>query len=382
MKRKQIIVLIVILAALHQLFPASVLQLTESARQKLDSNDKTCHIISSINDGNYTIDSKTASIDDVVKLSIVCSQKSDNKIIIYSNFNNLEIEYSGVNVCETKPLIELGKVSIKWYKIEERDGNDYSNTAPTWHWENIPYKETEVIGWRDQFIVVADVTPTVFDPVFCNGKIVGTIRYKAVLNIDGDSYSTPGKDSRYKGSISNKVHRISLKGNTECEVINFALALCNLPYIWGSASFTGSVWDKQQAELFIGADCADFAVAAHQLAGKQLPYDCIKDQFHTKIIAKQHSQQNGNYLTSQEEFISIGDNGVQTGDFIYWGRAHVGLFYADKSDPESSYAGEADGKFNQWDLVIHTLFAEPKIECISDIPNYGDLTVYRFTKKE
>ena len=344
----------------------------------LFSDTGTIQIISSINDSVYTIDSKIASIDDDIKLSIVFNQKLQNNIINYSPVENLSIVESGISNNDIVHWDEVGESSIKWYKIEEANGDYYSNTEPTWHWENIPYKETEIVEWRNQFIVTADVTPTVFKPVFCNGKITGTMRYKAVLNIDGDTFSTPGKDSKYRGSISNKVHRISLKGNTDSKIINFALAMCNLPYIWGSASFTGSKWDNHQAELFIGADCADFAVAAYQMAGYQLAYDSIKDRTKTKIIAKQATHQNGNYLDAQNDVIIVGENGIHPGDFVYWGKVHVGLYYEDKSDPESSYRGKRDGIFNKFDLVIHTLYAEPKIESISEIPDYGNLTIYQF----
>ena len=136
------------------------------------------------------LDSKTASIDDDVKLSIALSHNSE---IIVPPFEN------------------LGNISIKWYKVEEANGDYYSNTDPSWHWEEIPYKETEVLEWRDQFIITADVTPTVFQPVYCDGKVVGTMRYKAVLTIDGETYSTPCIESKYRGSISRDVHRISLK---------------------------------------------------------------------------------------------------------------------------------------------------------------------------
>ena len=275
-------------------------------------------------------------------------------------------------------LSNLGHCSIKWYKVEEANGDHYSNTYPSWHWEKIPYKETEVIEWRNRLIVTADVTPTVFDPMYCNGNVVGTMRFKAVININGETYSTPGKESTYKGSISQDVHRISLKGHTNNEVINYALTMCNLPYIWGSESFTGSKWDKHQAELYIGADCADFVVAAYQMAGKGLPYDSIKDLSYTKIIAIQCSEENGNYLDEQNSTIPIGEEGINIGDIVYWGEVHVGLFYADKSDPQGEYSGDADGIFNQWDMVLHTLFAEPKIESIQDIPMYGKRKVYRY----
>ena len=364
----------------------------DKTKQKLAAIDNKLYIISSINGGQFTEYSKTASIDDNIKITIVLYKSNGSRIIPYSfvyDFCDYGIKQAEIRFSpEIDSLIDksmmnsslngLGHCTIKWYKVEEANGEHYSNTYPSWHWEKIPYKETEVIEWRNNFIVPADVTPTVFGPVYCNGDVVGTMRFKAILTINDESISTPGNESTYKGSINQDVHRISSKGNTNNEVINYGLAMCNLPYIWGSESFTGSKWDKHQAELFIGADCADFVVAAHQMAGKQLPYDSIKDLSYTKIIAVQCSEENGNYLDEQNSKIRIGNEGINIGDIIYWGEAHVGLLYADKSDPQGEYSGHADGIFNQWDLVLHTLFAEPKIESIQDIPKYGKLKVYRY----
>ena len=374
-----------------------VIHLSECELQELKDKDNTLLIISSVNGKPYSSYSKTASIEDEVKLSVVLWKNIGNRFATYSEVENLihkgfehsntkiKIQISGGEEGYMKmipSLKALGNVSIKWYKIEEANGDDYNNPDPSWHWEDIPYKETEVVEWRNKFIVNADVTPTVFEPVYCNGKVVGTMRYKAVLTINDETFSTPDKESKHMNSISKAVHRISLKGNTNNEVINCALAMCNLPYIWGSASFTGDKYDNHQAELFIGADCADFCVAAHQMAGKQLPYDCIRYLSHTRIITKENSVKNGNYLDSDNNEIKVGNDGVQAGDFVYWGTAHVGLFFEDKSNPNGQYSGQADGIFNHWDLVLHTLEAEPKIERIMNIQDYGNLTVYRFEKKE
>ena len=390
------IILLLFIMIRHQ-YANPVIERSKLYLLELEAKDKTLHIISSINGAVYSKNSKTASIDDDVKLSVVFWKSNGYRIITHSevkdlnqygvkqpknNFQSYIVNGSKSQNFMIPSIIALGEVSIKWYKVEEANGGSYDNTKPEWHWDDIPYKETEIIEWRDKFIVTPDVTPTIFDPVYCDGKVVGTMRYKAVLTINGETYSTPGKDSKYKGSISDKVHRISFKGNTDNEVINYAFAMCNLPYIWGSESFTGSKWDKHQAELFIGADCADFAVAAHQLAGKQLPYDSIKYLSHTLIVTTPKSKEDGNYLNNQNNLIKVGKKGVQSGDFIYWnynsrGAGHVGLFYEDKSNPNGQFAGEADGIFNAWDLVIHTLFHEPEIKPIGEA-YHGNIRVYRF----
>lgn len=333
-------------------------------------------ILSSQSEIYFTTESKTIPLDNPFSIVILIKVTEEDRTLYYSPVTNIQLK--GVTIPRDKilPITDLNISSIKWYKVEEATGGYYSNTDPEWHWDDIKYKETEVREWRNLSYVIPNVGPSVIEPVYCDGNTVGTMRFKVEVTIGEETYSNPGKDSKYRGSISQDVHRISIKGNTDNEVINFAYALCNLPYIWGSESFTGSKWDNHQAELFIGADCADFCVAAHQLAGNQLPYDSIKDLSHTKIIAKENSSNNGIYLNDSGDPIKVGIDGVQVGDFVYWDKVHVGLFLQDKSDPSGEYKGNADGIFNRWDLVIHTLFKEPRVEPVGEA-YYGKLTVYR-----
>ncbi len=340
------------------------------------------YIVSNIDGSVFTNDSKTASINDTLRMSIVGNNENNGEQVYYSNSTKLQINGQVISESNIQNWAEINNdYSIKWFKVEEANGKYYNNTSPSWHWEDIPYKETEIIEWRDRYDIIPCVEPTIFRAVFCNGKTVGTMRFKVTLTINGITISTPGKDSKYKGSISDKVHRISLKGNTGNEIINHAYSLCNLPYIWGSESFTGSKWDNHQSELFIGADCADFAVAAYQLAGYQIPYDEIRNNEYTDIIATVYSYQDKNLLNINEEIIVVGKEGIQIGDFIYWNYntsgGHVALFLEDKSDPNGEFAGQSDRVFNEWDLVIQTLFHEPEVKSVGDA-YHGNVRVYRY----
>ncbi|NQT65923.1 MAG: C40 family peptidase [FCB group bacterium] len=340
-------------------------------------------IISKINESEYSTESKISSVDDELRMSFVIETKINGEKHYYSDIDNIILKGLDINNNVIQNLTNLSKdIIINWYKIEEADGNNYNNCSPQWHWEEISYKETKLAKWDNRSIIIPDVKPTIFTPVYCDNKIAGTMRYKVTINLNNKTYSSKGKTSKYKGSISDKIHRISLKGNTNNEVINYAFAMCNLPYIWGSANFSNSSnWDNQ-AERFIGADCADFAVAAHQLAGNQIPYDSIKNLTHTEIITTVELMENGNYLNNRKQQIEIGDNGIQIGDFVYWnfdqqGAGHVGLFFKDKSNPNGRYEGRPDGVFNKWDLVIHTLFHEPEIKSIETAYS-GNIRIYRF----
>ena len=342
-------------------------------------------IISNSNNSGYTDTSKIASVDDNLKMSFVVIIKANGTTEYYSDIATFILGKESVTTNGNIKSIS-DNVQISWFKIEEANGDYYDNTSPTWHWEEIPYIETQITKWDNKSIISPNVIPSIYTPVYCNGKVTGTMRFKVSASIDDKIYSTKGKDSKYKGSISDEIHRISLKGNTKNEVINFAFAMCNLPYIWGSANFSKSAkWDNQ-AERFIGADCADFAVAAHQLAGNQIAYDRIKGLKNSTIITTpKYISKKGTYLNKQKQSIKVGEDGVKIGDFVYWkynqqGSGHVGLFLEDKSNPQGKFKGNANGLFDEWDLVIHTLFHEPEIKSIGTAYS-GALRIYRFKSK-
>ena len=247
----------------------------------------------------------------------------------------------------------LGQYRISWYRVE----NDcrekyYSNTSPEWHWDWLDYKETVMDS--NVISIAADVAPAILSPVTLDGVAVGTMRYRVKLIYNGREYISPGSDDRYKGCITENVHRISRRGNTGNKILDNAIAMCNCPYIWGSASFTGSRFDNQ-AGRFLGADCADFAVAAARMAGYQkMPYvgsralEPLTDQ-----VASMRKEVESVYLGNDGRIL-LDSSHVRPGDFIVWD-GHVGLIYKDT---------EPLGVLDTSDLVLHTLFNEPGVTTI------------------
>ncbi|MEA2103861.1 MAG: hypothetical protein U9P79_04365, partial [Candidatus Cloacimonadota bacterium] len=142
-------------------------------------------IISKLNDSNYNDKSKLASVDDDLKMSFVISKKINGNTKFYSDIKNFELKDNLINpkmVIDINDLSE--KIQISWFKIEEANGDSYNNCSPSWHWEEIPYKETKITEWDNMSIIIPDVKPTIFKPVYCNEKITGSMRFKVTININ------------------------------------------------------------------------------------------------------------------------------------------------------------------------------------------------------
>ncbi|MFH1668289.1 MAG: hypothetical protein ABIA62_00005 [Candidatus Woesearchaeota archaeon] len=259
--------------------------------------------------------------------------------------------------------------SAAWFRVEsDSRGKWYNNSSRDWmwdHWEPLDYAETPL---GKGLSIKADVAPTILDPIYQDGEAVGTMRFSLVL-CDGETfYETPGSNSRHQGGVSEDVHRIAKKGDTGNDIIDNAYALCNNPYIWASNTTTGSEFDNQ-AEHFVGADCADFAVAASRLAGFEgLPYaGSMTLDGYTDFVVRPRSSGNieGTFVDEEGNSIPIGEDGVKIGDFVLYHR-HAALLAEDRSDPYGILDGRPNGVLDEHDLVIHTLFAEPRLQPITD----------------
>lgn len=315
---------------------------------------RSIQIVSGITESIPSDENKIVEyIDEVTLYAIIEIEKNDGSVIFLSDADSFFIEERKAVAVPIQN--SLKNYNLIWYKIENDAKNKwYSNTDPTWHWDELDYKETLIDGISTR--ITADVATTIISATGLDGKAVGTMRYRVKLIYKGRTFSSPGKNETYKGCISEAVHRISRKGNSGNEIVDYGLAMCNSPYIWGSASYTGSKFDNQ-AERFVGADCADFAVAAARMAGyKKLPYGGSRTLGpYVTNIARPSRSENGLYYAGNKK-VSVSTDAVRPGDFVVW-PGHVGLFYKD-TDPI--------GVLDETDLVLHTLFDEPKIVGIDE----------------
>jgi cell wall-associated NlpC family hydrolase len=254
------------------------------------------------------------------------------------------------------PPGEREKLKVTWYKVEPtrgKDGKGFSNeqwilkngkAQKVWAWDTLRYQES-VWDSTNSWTKIANVCPVQLDP-----HDFGTMRFKVEVSYRGQHAASGGAEKVEKdGEI--QAHRVSVRGNSGNDLLDWACSLFNLPYIWGSASITRTS-EGHQAEKYIGADCADFVVCAARRAGYEVPYkgsQYLKP--YTLPVAKPDSLNlKGEYLLGGKTIpVDDGDpRTVHTGDLLLWSN-HVAMFAADNGN----------GILDAGDEVVQILFHEP-----------------------
>lgn len=292
--------------------------------------------------------------------------------LVYASFEKLELQGQTVSAKSIRPLREMpGLQAVVFIKVEsERQHYSNSNKTPGW-WDDIAYSES-VWKCSQGEPVAVDVAGMARRGVSWQGVPVGTMRFKAALEFPNHYLSTPGAGAVQRGGSMPGVLRISRKGNTGNRAVDEALALANLPYIWGSAAFKGvSTPSSHQAERNIGADCADLVVAAWRKAGlTNMRYSgaaplaaSLKGRGRAFSPAR---VENGIYRNKQGKSIPVGSDGVAPGAGIFWvygkGRGHAGILVQDLG-PD----GRANGVLDVHDPVFHTSWSTPIIQNLGQI---------------
>jgi hypothetical protein len=134
--------------------------------------------------------------------------------------------------------------------------------------DRIEYFETPLDG-RGTTRRLRDARPTepIERPAALDG--LGTMRLAATVRAAGVELSTPGAEDAPDGLISDRVFRYSFRSDDG--LVGWLTSFLNVPYLFGSAG-KGS---RNQAERYLGADCADVIVAALRRAGHPLEYTSV-----------------------------------------------------------------------------------------------------------
>jgi hypothetical protein len=244
---------------------------------------------------------------------------------------------------ETHPDIQL-----RWYKVEPK-GDSYNNTAGGFHWDVIEYQEHPMGPWGKKWQMPADAHPVGY-PDTHDG--LGTMGFKVSVKIGDKVYSSPGKESIFRGGLSDKVIRVAFRRDDTFP--GYLTELFNTPYIWGSA---GHPPKKHQAERLIGSDCADFVVYGIRRTGKNVPY---RGSWHLPesadtLFRSEKIDPQGRYLQKNGKTVPIGKDGVHLGDLLLF-PGHVGALVEDR---------KPEGVLDINDVMIHTFWAPPTEEPIS-----------------
>lgn len=278
----------------------------------------------------------------------------------------------GRAVHEPVPLARLpGLVRITWYLVESAQPSWRNRERNPGWWDAVRYNELE-LPWDGYGVVDVDVRPARLRGVSWKGKSVGTMRVKAVVELESVVLSTPGAEAAGTGGVLDGVRRVTRLGGSGNAVVDAALGLANLPYIWGSAPVGGAGdWPSHQAELFVGADCADLVVAAWRMSG-------LANESYTSVarLLERHAdsriqiagRRDGVYVGTAGAPIRFGPGGAEAGAMIGWrfgpnlGKSHAAVLVEDRGP-----TGAPNGSLDEWDLVLHALWEPPVLEALSEV---------------
>jgi cell wall-associated NlpC family hydrolase len=288
----------------------------------------------------------------------------------YSDFPAALVD--GRTVRAPAPLAELpGLVRVAWQLVESAESSWRNRDRNPGWWAAMRYEERE-LPWDGLGVVEAEVRSARLRGVRWGGKGVGTMRVKAVVELESAVLATPGAESVGQGGVPDGVRRITRLGGSGNAVVDAALGLSGLPYIWGSAPVGGEGdWSSHQAELFVGADCADLVVAAWRLsglAGESYTSAARLLDRHAASSIRIADRRSGIYIGVDGAPIPFGRGGVEAGAMIAWrfgvnlGKSHAAVLVEDRGP-----TGAPNGVLDEWDLVLHALWEPPVLEPLSGV---------------
>lgn len=255
---------------------------------------------------------------------------------------------------QVKKLGEFpGQVTLEWFKLEPARGSYSSRDLPL-EWARTPWKKGDG--------VITDVHPTLLPDQFPSLPTgLGVMRFQLEVRSGDRVLTTPGLKPGKGTGLDSGTLRVTYLPVLDAWLPNL-FALVNSPYMWGNLA--------HHADDQLASDCADFIVAAWRRAGHLVPYTNSWGLRDRKYTNPAHSPTisgvdgEGFYLDKQGRRIKLARDQVHIGDVVLWKR-HVGVLLKDwcgSSDP--TVQCEGNGYLDSRDLVIHTLFAPPKVEGI------------------
>ena len=315
----------------------------------------------------------TIDFDDTALLGVVVLKDE----LYFTDLDKIEIDGKTISSDKIHRLNELpGWQKIWWMKIESREHKYINSNKNDGWWASVSYIESVESVSRESTKAV-DVRPTRLRGVNYKGRHVGTMRYKVAVEFGGFFLSTPGRESAGKAGLMPNVRRVSRKGNTGNAAADMAMSLANLPYIWGSAPIYGEKnQDSHQAQLHIGADCADLVVASWRLSNaSSIPYSAVLPMV-TKYANTSYSKEiigskNEIFFGKTGKGIPIGPEGVEPGAAIMWkfvkkstkmARGHAAVFIEDNGP-----GGRPNDVLDEYDVVLHALWNTPSLDRIRDV---------------
>lgn len=314
-------------------------------------------------DDAATAKPKFARAGEEVVLVVALEAKDGARTNLYAPIAKVDVG-DGRGVRSAQPWPSGEPIEVAWLKVEAT-APYVDNAAGGFHWAEIPYAETP---WKAESTAelsrIADVRATVFPD---RGGL-GTMAFRVRVTHAGKTLATHGIEPRYRGGLSPKVHRVTVRKDDT--FLGYLTELYNTPYIWASAGSKGI----HQADRNIGSDCADLMVYGMRRAGKDIDYGSTYDVPRwggKKAVASiARKAEDGRFVDANGNAIRVGvEGGVKPGDLVLFHR-HVGAFSVDR---------EPLGVLDENDLLIHTAWAPPAEESFEESKRWTSppFTVWR-----
>ena len=335
-------------------------------------------IVGRIDSGAWTDAPTEARIDQKAELAAIVIGKRGGKRVVLAPEGIASVRIGRATIRTEK----LAAARVRWSSVEPHgfrtspakngvDSTWYSNVSQKsgsfgkWMgYDAIDYFERELAAWGVEAIVPATVTAGEDNAQQLAG--LGTLRFKAEIDLAGVIVASPGKEAVDSFGILPTVHRVSIRQSDD--FLGWLSSYLLVPEVFGSA---GGGRDHQ-TERFTGADCADVMVGAIRRAGKRLAYTNVAGlPAYTKRITN-------SIVLDEHGTPTTSITGVRRGDLIridYGGAFsghtprdwdHVAALWEDKSDPAGPYHGGPDGQLDGFDLVIHMGHPRLKIEPMAE----------------
>jgi hypothetical protein len=332
-------------------------------------------IVGRVEGGAWTDAATEARADQRAELAVVVVARRGKRTVVLAPDGVARVSLHGKRIA-TEPL---GDARVQWSTVEPhgfRATTPAANGATSEYYSNvstdpstfgrwlgfdtIDYFERTVAPWGAAARIAATVTSG--EPGAQALAGLGTVRYKAEVELDGVRLATPGAEATDTLGILPEVHRVSIRRGDD--FLGYLSEYLLVPEVFGS----GGGGRTHQTDRFVGADCADVMVGAVRRMGRRLAYTNVAGlPAYTRVVAGLHE------LDAQGR-PDAPITGVRAGDLIridYGGVLrhhtprgfdHVAALWEDRSDPAGPNKGGPDGQLDGFDLVIHMGHPRLKIE--------------------
>ena len=277
-----------------------------------------------------------------------------------------------------------GPLEINWYRIMPRMIPSHPESEYKWY-SNVFTEGPHEGKFRAFAVIEYEQEPLAQKGWMINPKKeVGTVRFRAEVNYQGQIISSPGQEdpsqpyrmatNDYDKGIKPTVHRISRLSDHKNKLIRYTEALGGVPWCWGTAYKIAGKPDQHQADLAnpISIECSDLIISALRAMGnKNLVYTSALE-LARGVYTKPMDERTFRLATLDifEEWIPKGIS-FHSGFYYLCGKGKIKTFdldfktERDIESPSANYLDIAISKNGKIFLINETKNLEREIEILN-----------------